>query len=146
VKGQAGHCTATHLHRREMAVVPGRGPIHRIDVRWATVDLHIRHRAILPSDALARPVAEQRIRPSRRLALTLIEYPDLPPIGLAESAYASRSVIVMAPARRPELPMIGRAGIDRSASPHPPDHHHGQPLYPRSPGIGCTVRPAAVRN
>jgi hypothetical protein len=47
---------------------------------------------------------------------------------------------------RANLPMIGRAGIDRSASPHPPDHHHGQPLYPRSPGMGCTVRPAAVRN
>jgi hypothetical protein len=24
--------------------------------------------------------------------------------------------------------------------------YHGQPMYPRSPGMGCTVTPAAVRN
>jgi len=32
------------------------------------------------------------------------------------------------------------------ASQHPPDDHQGQPVYPRSPGMGCTVTPAAVRN
>jgi hypothetical protein len=32
------------------------------------------------------------------------------------------------------------------ASQHPPDHHHSHAVHPRSPGMGCTVTPAAVRN
>lgn len=54
---------ATNLHRRETTAVPGRRPIHHHPHPAATVDLRARHRAIRPSDALARPAAQQRIRP-----------------------------------------------------------------------------------
>jgi 8-oxo-dGTP pyrophosphatase MutT (NUDIX family) len=34
----------------------------------------------------------------------------------------------------------------RAAGQHAQDHHRGHPVYPRSPGMGCTATPAAVRN
>ena len=40
-----------------------------------------------------------------------------------------------------QLSQVGWLG-----SQHPPDHHPFSPVYPRSPGMGCTVTPEAVRN
>ena len=39
-----------------------------------------------------------------------------------------------------------RVRFRESVHIHVDEHVFSQPVYPRSPGMGCTVRPAAVRN